>query len=76
MNESTDDSNSSNISTSNGSRSHSELESNSQQGSSIGSAGSLVMRNRISNGMKNAIMVKKIVVVDEECSIIMDRYEK
>ena len=75
MNESTDDSNSSNISTSNGSRSHSELESNSQQGSSIGSAGSLVMRNRISNGMKNAIMVKKIVVVDEECSIIMDRYE-
>ena len=70
MNESTDDSNSSNISTSNGSRSHSELESNSQQGSSIGSAGSLVMRNRISNGMKNATMVKKIVVVDEECSII------
>lgn len=58
MNESTDDSNSSNISTSNGSRSHSELESNSQQGSSIGSAGSLVMRNRISNGMKNAIMAK------------------
>ena len=58
MNESTDDSNSSNISTSNGS--HSELESNSQQGSSIGSAGSLVMRNRISNGMKNATMVKKI----------------
>ena len=75
MNESTDDSNSSNISTSNGSRSHSELESNSQQGSSIGSAGSLVMRNRISNGMKNAIMVKKIVVVDEEC-LNMDRYEK
>ena len=75
MNESTDDSNSSNISTSNGSRSHSELESNSQQGSSIGSAGSLVMRNRISNGMKNATMVKKFVVVDEEC-LNMDRYEK
>ena len=74
MNESIDDSNSSNISTSNGSRSYSELESNSQQGSSIGSAGSLVMRNRISNGIKNATMVKtNFVVIHEECSINVPR---
>merc|ERR1712150_155650 len=50
MNESNDDSNSSKISGSNSSSSQDEvIGSGSQQGSSIGSAGSLVMRNHISS---------------------------
>ena len=59
MNESIDDTNSSSISsTTNSSRSsNSETGNGSHQASSIGSAGSLMLRNRISNARKNANLV-------------------
>ena len=59
MNESIDDSNSSHISSTTSSRSHSEFGNSSHPGSSIGSAGSLVLRNRIS--IRNARTNTKLV---------------
>lgn len=61
MNESIDDSNSSHISSTTSSRSHSEFGNSSHPGSSIGSAGSLVLRNRIS--IRNARTNTKLVRV-------------
>ena len=60
MNESIDDSNSSKISGSNSCSSSQQddaIGSGSQQGSSIGSAGSLVMRNHISSSGRKAVLV-------------------
>jgi len=63
MNESIDDSNSSHISSTTSSRSHSEFGNSSHPGSSIGSAGSLVLRNRIS--IRNARTNTKLDQRDE-----------
>ena len=59
MNESIDDSNSSKISGSNSCSSSQDeaIGSGSRQGSSIGSAGSLVMRNHISSSGRKAVLV-------------------
>ena len=61
MNESIDDGISSHISSTISSRSHSEFGNSSHPGSSIGSAGSLVLRNRIS--IRNARTNTKLVCI-------------
>ena len=65
MNESIDDGISSHISSIISSRSHSEFGNSSQPGSSIGSAGSLVLRNRIS--IRNARTNTKLVCITLIC---------
>merc|ERR1719273_2776458 len=54
MNESVDGSNTSNVSSSTSNSSHLDMGNGSAQESSIGSAGSLAMRNHISNTAKHA----------------------
>ena len=72
MNESIDDSNSSHISSTTSSRSHSEFGNSSHPGSSIGSAGSLVLRNRISiwNARTNTKLVSMLSSIFETSLII------
>ena len=76
MNESIDDTDSSNISSTTNSRSssNSEIGNGSHQGSSIGSAGSLMLRNRISNARKNTNLVLYLLYILPK--ITMKNYHK